>query len=547
MNPRKIREITGVLVKSQLRSGRSGLGARLFSNPIVVFVLDAAVFAISAGIAYLILQAVGALPPDMVSFLNTLTIQAVTSLPALIAPFILVAAVLFELSVSSKFASSDVVNWLPVSQTDYVTASVLSVCYTYSFVPALALGVTLPLAAWAGILSAWGISAVLSLVSLFAMGALVEIMRAAINRVSSLVYGKAGRGTLVIRLVVMVVVILVVELGFNPTILSSLIGSFTGVVNTAFFVPFFWPSVSIGYYLQGASFLSVAFFGLTVAFALLVLFAAVKVRARYWSPVPVTIEVTTTKYEPRAGFLQSLGLTAAEAALVRKDLKGYTRRRELIPQLALPVAFVALVLVQELSMPASDSGPSAASVYPFWLIGGIMAIIVAASSVGQEGKAILNVYSSPMSPRAFFRSKLLVASIFGWTTVLALLVVSSILASATIEVFLASLAVSLIVAVECTLFGFAVGTRFPDLQERPRPRFIRPLGLLIGMVVGIIVAFITALPLVLWPFMGGYFEGLGISFGVAVAGGLVFGAVVSFVAYRLALSGASELLAEIPV
>ena len=548
MNPRKIREIASVLIKSQLRSSRSGgFGTRLFSSPVVVFVLDIAVFAVAAGIVYLILGAVGALPSDMATLLDTLTLQAVTSLPALIAPFILVAAVLFELSVSSKFASSDSVNWLPISQTDYVTASVLSVSYAYSFLPALALGVTLPLAARSGILYAWGLSGVLSLISLFAVGALVEIMRAAINRVSSLVYGKAGRGTIVIRLVVTVFVILVVELGFNPTILSSLIGSFTGVVNAAFFVPFFWPSVSISYYLQGASTLSFAFFGMSVFFAVLVLFAAVKVRARYWSPVPVTIEITSTTYEPRIGFLQSLGLTAAEAALVRKDFKGYTRRRELIPQLALPVVFVALLIVQQVSMSASGSGATAGNVYPFWLIGGIMAIIVASSSVGQEGKAILNVYASPMTPRAFFRAKLLVASVFGWTTVLALLVASSILSSTSVGVFLASLAVSLIVAIECTLFGFALGTRYPDLQERPRPRFIRPLGLLLAMVVGILVAFVTALPLVLWPFTGNYFESLGVSFGIAVAGGIVFGIVVSIVAYRFALTGASELLAEIPV
>ena len=548
MNPRKIREIASVLVKSQLRSGRSGaLGTRLFSNPIVVSILDAAVFAIAAGLVYFMLWAIGTLPSDMASLLNTLTLQAVTSLPALIAPFILVAAVLFELSVSSKFASSDVVNWLPMSQADYVTASALSVSYMYSFLPALALGVTLPLAVRDNILYAWGMSAALSVISLFAVGALVEIMRAAINRVSSIVYGKAGRGTIVIRIVVMVLVILFVELGFNPTILSSLIGSFTGVVNAAFFVPFFWPSVSISYYIQGAPILSITFFGMSVFFALLVLLAAVKVRARYWSPIPVTIEVTTAKYEPRIGFLQSLGLTAAEAALVRKDLKGYTRRRELIPQLALPVVFVALLIVQQLSMSASGSGATAGNVYPFWLIGGIMAIIVAASSVGQEGKAILNVYASPMGPRAFFRAKLLVASIFGWTTVLALLVASSVLASVSVSVFLASLAISLIVAVECTLFGFALGTRFPDLQERPRPRFIRPLGLLIAMVVGILAAFVTALPLVLWPFMGSYFEGLGVSFGVAVAGGIVFGVVVSVVGYRLAMTGASELLAEIPI
>jgi len=246
VNPRKIVKISSVLVKSQLRSGRSGsLGARLLSNPPAVLVLDIATFALSAGLVYAILGAIGTLPAGLESLLDTMIYQVVTSLPAFIALAVFIAAVLFELSVSSKFASSDVVNWLPVSQTDYVTASTLSVSYMYSFLPALALGVSYPLAARLDLQSAWGVAAVLCFVALFAMGALVEIMRAAVNRVTSLVYGRAGRGTIVIRLAVTVLVILTVELGVNPVILSSLIGSFTGVVNAALFVPFFWPSASV--------------------------------------------------------------------------------------------------------------------------------------------------------------------------------------------------------------------------------------------------------------------------------------------------------------
>ena len=549
MNPRKILKISSVLVKSQLRSGRSGsLGMRLLSNPLVVFVLDVVAFAVSVGLVYLILGAIGTLPAEYESLLDTITYQAVTSLPAFIALAVFIAAVLFELSVSSKFASSDVVNWLPVSQTDYVTASTLSVSYMYSFLPALALGVSYPLAARLDLQSAWGVAAVLCLVVLFAMGALVEIMRAAVNRVTSLVYGRAGRGTIVIRLAVTVLVILAVELGFNPVILSSLIGTFTGVVNAALFVPFFWPSASVSYLIQGQALLSGAFFGLSLAFAALALFVAVKVRAKYWSPVPVTIEVTEAAYTPRAGgFLRSLGLSAIEAALVRKDLKGYTRRRELMPYLALPVVFVALIVVQQASTSSFGSTNSGSTTYPFWLVGGILAVIVGATGIGQEGKAILNVYASPISSREFLRAKLLVAFLFGSTTVVAMAVVSSILASASLLNFAVSLVASVVIAMECTFIGLGFGTRFPDLQERPRPRFIRPMGMLLSMLAGIFSAFVTALPLLIWPFVGGYLDGMGVSFGEAVAGGLIFGGVVSFVAYRWALSGASKLMTEIPI
>ncbi len=548
MNPRKVYRLADVLIKSQLRSGRSGsLGSRLFSNPLVVSAIDIVTFAAAAGLVYVVLGAVGSLPAETEALLDTIVLQVVTSLPAFVALAVIVAAVMFEMSISSKFASSDVANWLPLSQTEYVAASTLSVSYMYSFLPALLLGASYPLAARAGLESAWGLGAVLCVVALFAMGALVEIMRAVINRVTSLVYRRAGRGTIVIRIAVTVLVILVVELGVNPVILSSLVGTFTGVVNAALFVPFFWSSASVGYLVQNQLALSAAFFGLSVAFAVLLLFAAVKVRARYWSPVPVTIEVTEAIYAPSTGgFLRSLGLSETEAAMVRKDLRGYTRRRELIPYLALPVVFVALILVQQTSMASSGLSPSESVSYPFWLVGGILAVIVGATSVGQEGKAILNVYASPIPSRAFLRAKLLVSFLFGATTVVALAVTSSLLESASPSSFLLSLAASVVIAVECTFIGVGMATRYPDLQERPRPRFIRPMGMLLAMLAGVVLAFIIALPLLLWPFLGGYLEGLGISFGAAAGGGLLFGVVVSYLAYRWALSGASSLMTEIP-
>lgn len=541
MNAKKIYQLSSILIKSQLRSGRSGaVRARLSGRPREVFAIDAALFAILAGLVYFIMGMIGSLSPDTSRLLDALIRGALTSMPTLVASFVLVTAVMFELSVSSKFASSDVVNWLPVSQTEYVTASTISVSYIYSWLPVSALGITLPLASQFNLVPAWELSAVLSIVALFTIGALVEIMRAAFNRVTSAVYGKAGRGTIVIRLAIVVVVILAVQLGVNPTILTGLIGTFTGIVNTAFFFPFFWPSASVSYFINGATLLSASFLGLSVIFTFIVLLAAVAARSRYWSPVPVTIEVTRTMYAPGTGFLQSFGLSAKEAAIVRKDLKGYTRRRELISYLALPVVFVALLVFQRIS-----TGPTPVTTY--WLLGGLVAVIVAATSVGQEGKAILNIYASPVTPRSFLRAKVLVSSLLGGTTVLALVVVSSILESATLVGFLSALVVSVLIAIECTLIGIGVSARFPDLQERPRPRFVTPKGMLIAMIVGIFLAIITAVPIVFWQFIGGYFEAFGLSFSAALAIVTVFGATVSVAAYRWAISSVSKLMTELPV
>jgi hypothetical protein len=549
MNPKRIYKIADILVKSQLRSGRSStLGMRFFNKPRVILLLDAILFVIAVGLVYGILGLIGNMPEETATLLSIITLQGLTSLPALIPPVIFISAVLFELSVSSKFASSDVVNWLPVSQTDYVSASTLSISYMYSFVVALGLGVTFPLAARAALLPAWAVSAGLSFVALFATGALVEIMRAALNRVTSAVYGRAKRGAIVIRLVLVVFVILAVELGFNPLILSKVVGAFSGAVSSVFFVPFFWSSIAVSDLVAGRLLLSAAFSALTVLFAFLLLFAAVKVRARYWSPLPVTIEVTESEYSPHTGFLQSLGLSSVEAAIVRKDFKGFTRRRELLAYLAIPFVFVALIAVQQLTALGSDSGTGGAPpVYSFWLMGGLVTIIIAATSVGQEGKAILNIYAPPVSPGAFLRAKLLVALLFGVATMLAMLVVSSVLASTSVTDFVVSLLASIVIVVECVLIGLGVATRYPDLQERPRPRFVQPVWMTLAMLLGILLAFIIAFPLVLWPFISGYFEGIGLSYGSAVGLGLAFGCVVCVIAYRWARSGAAKLLNELTV
>jgi hypothetical protein len=549
MNPKRIYQIADILVKSQLRSGRaSTLSMRFFNKPRVILLLDAILFVIAAGLAYGILRLIGDMSEETATMLSTVTLQGLTSLPALIPPIIFIAAVLFELSASSKFASSDVVNWLPVSQTDYVTASTLSVSFMYSFVVALALGVTFPFAARAALLAAWGVSAALSLVALFATGALVEIMRAALNRVTSAVFGRAKRGAVVIRLVVVVLIILAVEFVFNPVIMSSVVGAFSGAVSSVFFVPFFWSSIAVSELVAGQPFLSAVFSALTVLFAFLLLFAAVKVRARYWSPLPVTIEVTESEYSPRAGFLQSLGLSAVAAAIVRKDLRGFTRRRELLSYVAIPFVFVALIVVQQLAALGSNSGTAAAPpVYSFWLMGGLVTTMIAATSVGQEGKAIINIYASPISPGVFLRAKLFVASLFGLATTLAILVVSSALSSTSATAFVASLLASIVGVAECVFIGLGVATRHPDLQERPRPRFVQPAWLMLAMLLGILLAFIIASPLVLWPLISGYVEGLGLSYGSAVGLALAFGCVVCFIAYRWARSGAAQLLNELTV
>jgi hypothetical protein len=53
------------------------------------------------------------------------------------------------------------------------------------------------------------------------------------------------------------------------------------------------------------------------------------------------------------------------------------------------------------------------------------------------------------------------------------------------------------ITAEEVLIGTAFGAKYPDFQERPRPRFVDPYGIIVMVVVGMTVMILTALPLLL--------------------------------------------------
>jgi hypothetical protein len=546
MNPQKISKIATVLIKSQLRSARAGrAGSSIFSRPSIVLLVDLALFVAIAAIVRSVVAAVGQSP---VFPLDTLTRQVLVFLPALITPAIFVASIIFELNVSSKFASSDTLNWLPVSQAEYVTASTLSVCYMYSLVIALALGATLALAVNIGLFGVWVVAAVLSLFALFIGGLLVEMLRATLNRVSSSMLGRSRRGALALRLVVSILVIALFQLFFNPLVLLGTLTAFTSSANTAFFVPFVWPSESIGYSISGGYLLALTFFALTVCFTAFLLFLAIRVRARFWSPYPVTVRVSDAEYAPGIGRLARFGFSSLESALVRKDLKGLTRRREMVPYLAIPFVMIFVLLIPQYAAGSQISkAPAGAFAIPLLFVSGVFTLLFSAVSIGQEGKAIINVYSFPVSPEAFLKAKATLAATFSLAIALLMIVLSNFLARLDTPDLLAMILLAPVLALEETFIGLGFGVRYPDFADRPRPRFVRPLGMLIALPLGLVLMLITMSPIIVGLVSTDLLFSLGSLFEVLIAAALVFAVVITILFYRWALSGTRRLLTEVQV
>src|SRR5207249_2126110 len=119
------------------------------------------------------------------------------------------------------------------------------------------------------------------------------------------------------------------------------------------------------------------------------------------------------------------------------------------------------------------------------------------TSLGQEGRRLWNISTLPVSARMLVKSKLLFTSIVSSIGLCLGAAVSALLLHASIFVVLGFLGLGVIVILAEASLGIAVGSRFPDFSDGPRPRFVTVVGSIIGAVLGIVEMAIMSLPLVL--------------------------------------------------
>ncbi|MDA4136526.1 MAG: hypothetical protein OK449_05970 [Thaumarchaeota archaeon] len=555
MDLRKIYALMLALTKSQLRTSTSGRStASFFRKPSIILILDVAAFSICAVLGYLGVVALRQLFPfgadspggQAYSSLVNLIKEALIFIPTFVPSSVVLGGILFELNVSSKFSASDTVNWLPITQSEYVAASALSVAYNYSVLPMIFLGITLAPTFYLGFGGLWVGVALLSFLGLFTGGVLVEILRAAVNRVSSLVSGRARRGAFVLRLTLLVVIILVIDTSFNPNALIGVVNSLSTTLSFLPFVPILWGSIAIDSVATGDVPRALAFSAGTVLFTAALVWVAVKVRSKYWSPMVAAVSMTATEYKPQSGALVRLGLTSSEAAIVRKDIRGVARRRELLSYFAVPIVFVAIFLLDTLTPGVTTANSGSLEIVtdiPVFLAGTIFALMISSISFGQESKSVMVLYSMPISPDQILKAKAFVALSFALTATVATFVVFSIIGGKPPLALVENIVIAIAITVEEVFIGLAFGAAHPDFQERPRPRFVDPYWLIVMLPVGFAVALVTAIPIALRDV-----------FSVASVTGptplylfpaaLAFATVVTVFSYRWARGSVRKMMAE---
>ena len=531
MDLHRVRRIADVLVVSQLRSGRSSSNPRsVLGRSLFLAIVDVIVFLVAfAGADFVVRaggSAIGPVASLVVSFLPFVPLVGVGA--------VLVAGVMFELTTTQKFSMSDAVNWLPISPAEYVAASSTAIAYAYSPAVVLLLGLTLPFAIGSGAFLVWGLAAFLAGVSLYEGGFLVEMVRAATQRATSVSVGRRGHATLVLRAVLLIVVILALQLAFNPIFLLDVLQGFSALGLVTAVVPFFWGTEAVLVGRTGNVLGAVGFAAGLSLFSALLFGLAVRLRGRYWVVSASEIRLEPIEYAAGHPALRALGLSTAEAALVSKDLRGLVRRRELLPLLVVPVILIVPVLVEGRSI-----GLVGAIVWAGW-VAGFFALFLAATAVGQERRALQTLFAFPLTPRTIFRAKAIAVLVPSLVSALVLGVTVGVLFGLAPAPLAGLVGLTLVAAAVLTLWGLVFAARFSDFQERPRPQYLRPSAMLAAMGSGMVLLFAIIVPgaiAVEAPFF-------------AVAGPALVTALVAAIAGALALhfarTGFDRLFRELP-
>ncbi len=414
-----VASLATVLFKSYFRASRAGRRST-FSSPSSIAAIDLALFVpVFAGVWYIASSLTG----DLRTALAVLTAQALISLPLLLTSAVILAGILFELGSASGLASSEAVNWLPVSPQEYVVASALSLMFAYTPMLALAFAVIVPLALAMGFSALVPSLLLLTAVSYFMGAVIVEAIRSVTNRISMTVSRKHSRLGALGRIVIVIVFFVVLQVAFQPAFLYAALTVIVNGVSLVWFIPMVWPSMALAAQLSSDLVRSAAFLLLTVAFAAALFYLSSFLRARYWSPIPITITVSSSPvYTPQGGSFAGLDPTAY--AIAMKDLRSLTRRKEMARFLAIPVMLVVVFFLPTLYNGYGSNSPAAS--VGMLLVGEVstlLPIMLSSIALGQEGKSIANIYMLPITPSELTRGKIFFPAMISSVAVAAVVII----------------------------------------------------------------------------------------------------------------------------
>lgn len=479
------------------------------------------------------------------------------ALPTLVLVMSLVFTMIQQIQISGVKTSTQVPYWLPITWREHTMASILASLMGFP------LATTLLVTSIITVFSLFTGHFLIAILTSFAMfasafmaSATTEILRILQVRFIGAVYKSSGRAAVWVRFIGSLLFFLVayaiyfyVTSGGGLTVIETIASAQTA----AWFIPFVWLgmtlySLSNNLFLQGFIFLSLSLIFITGLFYL-----ATLLNTQFGLYEPPTITVSRGGYAPKTGFLGKLGFSTVEAALIRKDLKAFTRRRELMTIFIIPIVVILVPLMQ--TMQSTEPIPAQVSalmlVTPFLFPAVIMAMSLGSFMIGEEGQVVWRIYASPISAESLVKSKYFFIVFFS-------IIVLAITGVVGFTIYIPSIRATIVAYSEAVFLAIAVaavslsnGIKGADFTEIPRPRMIRVSWSLINLgfcLVAGIAILVPFLPYALSLVASEFFPSLvGIPIldpYLALLISAIIAVVLTIIFYRIAINNARELLTK---
>jgi len=464
--------------------------------------------------------------------------------------------------------STRVVNyWLPITWQEHTIASILSnlLGLPSAIVIGFSAGV-LVFAAFNGLMFA-GILTVLMLIgAAFIASATTEIVRIVQTRFTGAVYKSSGKaavwvrfaGTLLFFAIFYIIYFTIVQ---GPA--QSLQG-LTDIQNTLWFIPFVWLGVTLFYLLTSTALegilLGILFLGLSVLFAGTLCYIAIALNKRFglYEPPAITVQTKGTQYTPKKGLLNKFGFTNIEAAIIRKDIRAFTRRRELITLFILPLVFMIVPIFNSMSF-SSSGGEDVVFETSFKLFfegmififpAALMAMLLGNMLVGSEGQAVWRIYASPVSAKNLVKAKYTFVILMATLTMIITNIVGAIFFRSTPKLITVGVLEALFIYFALGTIGLLCGFRGADFTGGRRQRMIRQEWSLLSTVLCAVSALVILAPLVpyllanvlgeLFPLRLPIMGVTELAISVMISG--IIATVITVVGYKINLNYAKELI-----
>lgn len=511
-----------------------------------------------AGVAY---NAVVASDVGGVGYIKDGALSLFLSLPTLVLIYSFVFTLFQQIQRSGVKASSQVPYWLPVTWQEHTLASILASLMGFPLASVVFIATAIiAFSPFSGLVVPAVATSLAVLASAFMASATTEVFRVLQVRFIGAVYKSTGRAAVWVRfagsLVFFIVFYILYFYAFYGAGIVTFIQTVASVQTVAWFVPFVWLGLTLFYsFMIDEVLIGIAFLVVSILFIAGLFFLATSLNKRFGLYEPPAITITHGVYAPKTGMLGRLGFSSPEAALIRKDLKAFTRRRELMTVFIFPIIVIIVPLFQTFgsaSAPPEFQVSTYLTAYVFLFPAAIMAMTLGNFMIGEEGQAVWRIYSSPISARSLVKSKYSFMVLFSLVVLAITGAIGSIIYHPTLRAVIIASIVGVFIVFAIGAISLSNGIGGADFTETPRPRMIRQKIVYLNLAacalggMAILAPFFPyAVASILSAFVPNFFGGgLFLDPFLALAISAVITVVIAVAFYRISIKNAREFLTK---